>query len=144
MPVQCWSVVLIFFNGVVFLLGGKGTALRKALSFPRPIAATVRYCRRRSSNMDPKTAISCLIFWSIFQSTLASSCELVIKVTHLKKIIKNQTRAIETQTQVNDELRNLVIDQAAVIADLRKNYGNIRQMVRDVTIWQPQTPYMLI
>ena len=70
--------------------------------------------------MDPKTAISCLIFWSIFQSTLASSCELVIKVTDLKEIIKNQTRAIETQTQVNDELRNLVIDQAAVIADLRK------------------------
>ena len=109
-----------FFNGVVFLLGGKGPALGKQLTFPRRISPTVRYCRRRFSNMDPKTGLHCLIFWSIFPSTLASSCELVIKVTDLKEIIKNQTRAIETQTQVNNELRKLVIDQAAVIADLRK------------------------
>ena len=130
-----------FCNGVVVFLGGKGTALRKALSFPRPIAATVRYCRRRSSNMDPKTALHCLMLWSIFSSTLASNCELIIKVTDLQ-IIKNQTRAIETQTQVNDELRKLVIDQAAVIADLRKTMEH--QPNGKSKIWQTQTPYMLI
>ena len=109
---------------VVCLHGWKRTALRKQLSFTRRITPSVRFYRRWSSNMDLKTAISCLIFWSIFSSALASSCKLVIKVTDLHEIIKNQTRAIETQTQVNEELRSLVENQAAVIGDLRKTMGH--------------------
>ena len=58
--------------------------------------------------MDPKTVIRCLIFWSIFQNTLASSCNLVIKVTDLQEIIRNQTKVIETQNRVNEELRKTV------------------------------------
>ena len=75
--------------------------------------------------MDPKTAIHSFIFWSIFQNTMASSCELVIRITDLQEIIKNQTKVIQSQNGDKEELRGLVENQAAVIKDLRKTVEHL-------------------
>ena len=45
------------------------------------------------------------MLWSIFPNSLASSCELVIKVTDLQEIIKNQARVIENQAAVIGDLK---------------------------------------
>ena len=80
--------------------------------------------------MDPETAISCLIFWSIFQSTLASSCDLIVRVADLQEIIKNQTRQAEAQTQLMEGQKEVIEDQKRKIEDVLKIVDDLEKTVK--------------
>ena len=83
--------------------------------------------------MDPETAISCLIFWSIFQSTLASSCDLIVRVADLQEIIKNQTKQAAVQTQLMEGQREVIEDQTRKIADVLKTVDDLQKTVKHLT-----------
>ena len=55
-------------------------------------------------------AIVCVVLLVIFPSTHEASCENKVRLADLQGIIKNQTKLIEDQRQVNEEMREVIED----------------------------------
>ena len=59
--------------------------------------------------------ISCLVLLVMFPRIFADSCENKVRLADLQDIIKNQTKLIREQKQVNQELSQVVKDQKNMI-----------------------------
>ena len=69
--------------------------------------------------MDPKTVIACLALLALFPRTLASNCGLVIRMTDLHDVMKDQKKVAESQTRVIEDQTRMIEKQADTIDDLK-------------------------
>ena len=62
--------------------------------------------------MNPKNVIFWLVFLAKVPNTLASSCDLIVRVADLQDIINNQRKVAESQTQVIEDQKQMIKNQA--------------------------------